>query len=150
MSLDNYSEMQLHDLISKRQALIIKKKELANEISYIKAKLLLPEHNNEFNKKQLLMKQKEYQQVLSSLDNISNRFKLLCTKLRIVRINLKQDNYLKENLNEDIDNINCYGCVETGEVFEGPKVLDNEVPTTNLDRFELTAKTYKKIMSSKK
>lgn len=150
--MDKSLEKQLHDLIRERQELEDEKEKVNNDITYIEGLLLLPEHNNDFNKKRLLMRQKEYQKILSKLDNITKRFYLLCTKLRIVKIDLKQDSYLNQRvrgeiLDEAINDITCYGCVETGGIFEGPDI--SGVPSTDLDRFEDTAKVYKAIRSSK-
>lgn len=148
-------EKQLHDLVIKRQTIIIEKQKVSNEISYIEAKLLIKAPNVEFNKKQLSIKKAKYQRIITELELLTKKFKLLCSKLRIVKIKLNKDNYLikksvgNKNLDKAINTFDFYGCVESGEIFEGPSISEGEVPTTNLDRFELTVKTYRKIISNK-
>ena len=46
-------EKKLHNLIIKRQTLINEKKELLRQISFTKARLLLPENQNSFYKHEL-------------------------------------------------------------------------------------------------
>lgn len=145
-------EKKLHDTIIERQFLINEKNELSKQISLTKAELLVTENKNSFYKKELIRLENKLNVTIKSLERIERKLKLLFSKLRIVRINLQKDHYLNgiapdnNNLSKAIDEISCYGCVETGEIFEGPnyKDIDEDIPVSSLDKFENTSKIYRK------
>lgn len=142
-------EKKLHNLIIKRQTLINEKKELLRQISFTKARLLLPENQNSFYKHELSTYEKKLNIVIKKLEISSKIIILLFSKLRIVKINLKKDNYLERivptnnKLSEAIEAIECYGCIETGEIFDGPKYEELDIPVTSLDKFESTSRRYR-------